>query len=1299
LVDPKTMVDVQWSVENLTFAMEVVEEYTGIAPATGENSSVMVTFKGLGADVIAAIASGKVPEPSPSPGPAQSPGPDESTPTPDDAPPTPDLSSTPSARERRELRLERRELGMVVLRAPAAQARHAGRGLAEQASCEDLEITIDMADKSAADLSTAFDEAIDAINSVSDIIAAMADITTSNCAPEAAEIKLELKFDDDYLLDEKTVQVITEYQSNRIRLDARPDPPLPPSSPPPSPSPPPPSPPPGFPLPAALAAAIGNLESLLSDDGGNETDSGDVVGAAKDAAAALTDMFNNLGEGVPLNDALLDSVSSLADSLGSVAAADEGAAADGDEGAAETSEEDAESATNAMKDLLASVANAIAANSVPGGPPVTVKSLIFALRVVNAIVPDLGPCKEDNSCPEPELDEANPGAALGTGEVNLTKMTSRNASAAPALIVSTEMEGIAGAASAVMAVTNVPGNPGKGKVRPEEQPPAPPAPAFGPPPPPPPAFSSGAASTKLGVSVKDERRRKLREVRRKLGASNGPKCATAYVASANAKTDSSCRAAYLETAACAAKMNETLTNFTEQEDIKKEICAKVAGEDSWYAEPCKEAGALLGVLNAIHKNQTKLCQNISSPCSGPERGTCNVTADVCMCNPDWIGLQCENQPQAVIASPNGLSKNGATLAGLNPDTGAALIQGDGPADFSIMTETVEAPAMETAGEMTFNLPKPMTLEELIATLKDMKANEYIIIIGWFTFMIIVFKLCFAYDDSKAYVQFFPSWHEWLTGGRTNSNLWKIIGAQMVIVLCTDHIAMIFFILPTLPFQRSMRWMCLLVILHAKLAILALLYGPAPPPEAPPCVAPTAEIGLPMECTIFAQIIDICVGVFFQQLSLQAFMFSLIRNSDLSAVQAQVEKKAKRERQKTRWILAFRQTIPRSRARAAKAVANWSGDDILLLQNKNAPQYYDPHTLLRKVEELRHPTNGDFVFKMKLGKRGGVGGRGMDYTTSIWRQKSAINEDTIEGFKPIKVDRKHEAGLKGLRQGAAAVWDDNAKGMQLELPTDGPEPILTGAGSGDERDPTFQLGCPELNRFGGITAWDVSFSGTVHTVEIWLQNPHYKEGERSLLDKVRGKNKPINDGSQSKIKTKPKPKPKVSLAARGEQALGFVANILNKATETPEHQSRQKLKTSGNINRVTNVPACAFIRQPDGSVGFFVETSDDLRSAVRRSRVEPEEEAAAIREIKANKELQTKHVAKRLMTTMDAIDLKFNEAKDALTQSVGRGQVEDYLAELTAKRDNDMRELEAQVRRTRTHAFCSKRGHPNPSLSG
>jgi hypothetical protein len=410
------------------------------------------------------------------------------------------------------------------------------------------------------------------------------------------------------------------------------------------------------------------------------------------------------------------------------------------------------------------------------------------------------------------------------------------------------------------------------------------------------------------------------------------------------------------------------------------------------------------------------------------------------------------------------------------------------------------------------------------------------------------------------------------------------------------------------------------------------------------------------------------------------------------VQTQVEKQAKKQRQKTRWILAFRQTVPRSKVRAAKAMANWSGDDVLLLQNKNAPQFYDPHTLLRKVEDFRHPTRGDFVMKMKVGRRCGLGGRSMDYRTSVWRQTSGINTDTIEGFEPIQVDRKHLDGLRGLRQGAAATWDDAAEGVQVDLPTDGAAPILTG-GAGPDKSPIFQLGCPELNRFGGITGWEASFAGTVHKVELWVQNPHYKEGERSLLDKVRGKNKPIKEEkSATKIKTAPKPKAHITLMAKGQQAAGMLGKILNKASQTPEHMSRQKLKTSANINKVCDVPACAFIRQPDGSVGFFVETCDDPRSAVVRSRVQPEEEADAIREIMANKGVQTKHVAKRLMTTMDAIDLKFEEASRALDQSVGRGQAEEHLAELRAQRDNDMRDLEAQAKATLALIERETEGH-------
>ena len=150
------------------------------------------------------------------------------------------------------------------------------------------------------------------------------------------------------------------------------------------------------------------------------------------------------------------------------------------------------------------------------------------------------------------------------------------------------------------------------------------------------------------------------------------------------------------------------------------------------------------------------------------------------------------------------------------------------------------------------------------------------------------------------------------------------------------------------------------------------------------------------------------------------MFALIKKSDLGAVQAMVEKKAQRQRAKQKWILAFRQTVPKSKAMAARAMANWRGDDVLLLQNSKAPQYYDPHTLLRKAEEFRDADSGKFELMLKVWKRSG---RSMDLSVSVWKQKNALNDQTIEGFEAVKVHRKHRNTLKGLRQGDAATWDD------------------------------------------------------------------------------------------------------------------------------------------------------------------------------------------------------------------------------------------------------------------------------------
>ena len=300
---------------------------------------------------------------------------------------------------------------------------------------------------------------------------------------------------------------------------------------------------------------------------------------------------------------------------------------------------------------------------------------------------------------------------------------------------------------------------------------------------------------------------------------------------------------------------------------------------------------------------------------------------------------------------------------------------------------------------------------------------------------------------------------------------------------------------------------------------------------------------------------------------------------------------------------------------------------------------------------------------------------MNYTTSVWRQTSGINSDTIEGFEPINVHRTHLEGLRGLRQGAAATWDDAAEGVQVELPTDGAAPILTG-GSG--HDLTFQLGCPQLNRYGGITGFEASRYGTAHKVELWVQNPHYKRN-RTLLERTRGQNRPhpANEKTETTLFRIKRPTPKVSLGGKIHNAAVKMADILNRAVEVPDEKSKSKLRVAANINKLSGVPACAMIRQPDGSVGFFVETCDDPRSAVVRSKANSVEETAAIREILASKELQTKYVAKRLMTTMDAIQLKFEEASRALRLS-GRGGLERAVSELRAEREADMMDLEAQV---------------------
>jgi len=403
------------------------------------------------------------------------------------------------------------------------------------------------------------------------------------------------------------------------------------------------------------------------------------------------------------------------------------------------------------------------------------------------------------------------------------------------------------------------------------------------------------------------------------------------------------------------------------------------------------------------------------------------------------------------------------------------------------------------------------------------------------------------------------------------------------------------------------------------------------------------------------------------------------------VRAQVEKQARRERTRTQWVLALRQSVPSSKKNIRKALANWYGNDILTLQNKNAPQYYDPHTLLRKVEDYRNTDSGKFTMMLKVYRRGGATGRGMTKTVSIWRQKNSLLEREIDGFEPVKVHAQHQTSLKGLRQGRKVSWSVRSLSEEIEASKVEAEPVVVGDDE-SEPHPAFELGGATVNRYGGITGWEASFGGTVHKVELFIRNPHYKP-KRSLLDKIKGANKPEPDPETiAKQNAAKQPKPKVTLASRkatGYKAITKIARVMSKSDSTvPEDNVKSKLKHLYVHNKIEGVPSCACIRQPDGSVGFFVETGDDAsKGGLVRTVIDRDEEAANRKAILEAKQVQTRLIAKKLVTTMEALTLKFDAEEDAVKVSLRGDKAQQALEQIISRRETAMHELDAQAQKS------------------
>jgi hypothetical protein len=263
------------------------------------------------------------------------------------------------------------------------------RGLSESL-CIDIVLTINMSKYNATGLERAYYTALEAISDATSAVRTYMANSTSTCTPAEVSFDMKLGLQKSYQLETQTIGVLL--LKDRIKLDAFPDPPSPPLRPspsPPPPSPPPPSPPPGLPLPAALGAAIANLENLYIDpaaadsnstgNGTSTQDSGSQLDDALNAVDQLTGMFGSLGSGVPLSNALLGSVANLVDSVVTVPAATGNA--DGEDGAeADDSTNDAADKVSAM---LGAVGDAILQNMPVGAPPKTIEGDSFAMTVTN----------------------------------------------------------------------------------------------------------------------------------------------------------------------------------------------------------------------------------------------------------------------------------------------------------------------------------------------------------------------------------------------------------------------------------------------------------------------------------------------------------------------------------------------------------------------------------------------------------------------------------------------------------------------------------------------------------------------------------------------------------------------------------------------------------------------------------------------------------------------------------------------------------------------------------------------------
>jgi len=304
---------------------------------------------------------------------------------------------------------------------------------------------------------------------------------------------------------------------------------------------------------------------------------------------------------------------------------------------------------------------------------------------------------------------------------------------------------------------------------------------------------------------------------------------------------------------------------------------------------CDEMFALRPLMDA--KNAE--CATLPVTCMG--RGACDLGSGTCNCTGNHMPPDCASEPLCRYwdANTSSWQSGGVAMQSFDRLTGGVVCATGHLTDFAVVSDNMLSADIfaEVDVELSVNLPKPLTLEELLAILADIEAPEYVGIALSIFGALGLMWLAGKYDDRRSYVEFFPRWHQRL-GGSSSNMAFRAVGSQLIILLTSNVYFAIFFVLPSMPVRRSQRLMTVYIVVLAQFAVLIMFHG-----------------GQKNELTAFiAQAICGGILIFFKLVSTKSFNSAMIPRKLLAVEHPTMLQRRDLQRRKGPWDIVLRQTV-------------------------------------------------------------------------------------------------------------------------------------------------------------------------------------------------------------------------------------------------------------------------------------------------------------------------------------------------------------------------------------------------------